>query len=201
MTTAPVPDHNHWLQTHAGLALDLLNPQPEQIDLADVAVALCRIPRFGGHTSVPYSVAQHSLVVAAILQAQGCPAQVVLQGILHDAPEAYLGDMPTPLKRLLKDYREVEERVWQTVALRFGMPGTLAPEVKQADQLALNAEAHLLLPGGPLNRWAGEKTPLPQKALALLQYPYHRHSNQDDLYSHFIQSTEKLQSQMEQQAQ
>ncbi|WP_272976002.1 hydrolase [Deinococcus geothermalis] len=151
---APPPAHDAWIQLYSGVAFDLLNPDPATIHPQDIAVALSRQPRFGGHTLRPYSVAQHSLVVAHLLQITGHGPAVVLQGLLHDATEAFVVDVPRPLKALLPEYRVIEDRVWRAVAARFDLPAELGPAVKWADEEALLHEAHHLLPGGP-NGWGG----------------------------------------------
>ncbi|WP_041221824.1 HD domain-containing protein [Deinococcus geothermalis] len=151
----PVPPaHEAWIQVHSGTAVDLLNPDPASIHPHDIAVALSRQPRFGGHTLRSYSVAQHSLVVAELLEVTGHTSAVVLQGLLHDATEAFVVDVPRPLKALLTEYKVIEGRMWQAVAARFGVPVDLDPAVKWADEEALIHEAHHLLPGGP-NGWGG----------------------------------------------
>ena len=96
-----VPEHGSWLQTASGRAFDLLNPSPADVDFDDISLALSRVPRFGGHTRRPYSVAQHSVLVAELLESAGHPGHVVLQGLLHDATEAYVMDLPRPLKDLV----------------------------------------------------------------------------------------------------
>lgn len=154
MTTLPA--HGAWSQTFSGLALDYVNPDQSQISVADVSQALAHINRFCGHTNRPYSVAQHSLLVVALLIDAGQnDARVLLQGLVHDAPEAYIADIPAPLKRMLPDYRLVEERVWAACASSFGVPVVLCDAVKDADWLACRLEAHMHLPVRPLGDWAG----------------------------------------------
>lgn len=88
-----------WAQTTSGVAFDLLDPRAEDVRLADIAHALSRINRFSGHThGEPYSVAHHSMLVADLLASWGAPVEVVLEGLLHDAPEAYYGDITSPVK-------------------------------------------------------------------------------------------------------
>lgn len=78
--------HTHWIQTYRGQTFDLLDPNPGQIDLEDLSMALSQLNRLGGHTQYPYSVAQHSLLVAQLLFDANQPNIVILQGLLHDAP-------------------------------------------------------------------------------------------------------------------
>lgn len=86
--------------TVSGRAVNLYQPEPAMIDLSDIAHALSRIQRFGGHTVVPYSVLEHSMLVARIV-AQYYP-QYQLHALLHDATEAYIGDAPRPLKNTMR---------------------------------------------------------------------------------------------------
>lgn len=89
-----------WIQTHSGVAFDLLEPKPEMVRLEDIAHALSRINRFSGHTlGEPYSVAHHSMLVADLLASWGAPPAVVREGLLHDAPESGYGDTVSPVQR------------------------------------------------------------------------------------------------------
>lgn len=93
-----------WIQTHTGRAFDLLEPRSEDVNVADIAHALSRINRFSGHThGEPYSVAHHSMLVADLLASWGAPPAIVREGLLHDAGEAYYGDITSPVKRAMKD--------------------------------------------------------------------------------------------------
>lgn len=129
-----------WIQTFTGRAFDLRHPTPAMVNLPDIAHALGHLCRFTGHTSVPYSVARHSLAVAAIV-----PAELRLQALLHDAHEAYVGDISTPLKWEVPAFREVNDRVWRVVAAAFGIPEELDPAVKLADRIMLMTERRDLL--------------------------------------------------------
>lgn len=88
-----------WIQTATGRIIDPLNPEVEQIDIRDIAHALGNICRFSGQSSIFYSVAQHSIIVAELvgLVTEDDPVPVMF-GLLHDAAEAYLGDVSTPMK-------------------------------------------------------------------------------------------------------
>lgn len=99
-----------WIQTLGGGAFDLLAPEPEQVDFEVIATVLSRLPRYGGHTKVPVNVAAHSLAVAAIVREWG-REDAVPHALIHDAHEAYIGDIPTPVQRALSDFAQfyVEE--------------------------------------------------------------------------------------------
>lgn len=151
-----IPTHSAWTQTFSGQALDLLNPQPEQILIEDIARGLSHVNRFSGQTDEPFSVAQHSLLVMMLLKNAGRASKVQLQGLLHDATEAYLTDVPKPLKDLLPEYERIEARLNAVIMAKFGLPAELHPAVKVADQRAAQGEAWTLLGGPPLNGWAGQ---------------------------------------------
>lgn len=124
-----------WFTTHSGRQFFLLSPTPESIAIEDIAHALSMICRWGGHTKKFYSVAQHSVHVSYLLT-----PDLALQGLLHDATEAYVGDVVRPLKVLLADYDAIEALVWEAIAAKFNLPVVLDPAVKRADLLALAIE-------------------------------------------------------------
>ena len=137
LTIQPAPINIH---TFSGIAFDLLNPQPEMILLEDIIHSLSLINRFNGAAKFPYSVAQHSLYVAGLL-----PDELKLHGLLHDAPEAYVGDMVSPLKKIMSQYKEVEANISRVVANVFGLSYPAPAEVKKADLAVLSAEREQVL--------------------------------------------------------
>jgi 5'-deoxynucleotidase YfbR-like HD superfamily hydrolase len=134
--------------THSGNYFDFLNPQDSVILIGDIAWALSHICRFTGHVSERYSVGQHSLLVSSIV-----PPEDALAGLLHDAAEAYLGDVSSPLKQLLPEYQVLEERVEQAIFKTFGLPEKLPKSVKHADLVLLATEKRDLLPKHTETEW------------------------------------------------
>lgn len=123
------------MQTYSGKLVDLARFTHLDVRLPDIAHALSLLNRFTGHSTSPYSVAQHSVLVSKLV-----PEHVALWGLLHDASEAYLGDVATPLKNLLPCYREIEDSVQRSVARAFGLKWPMPEPVKEADRQALAAE-------------------------------------------------------------
>lgn len=143
-----------WIQTYTGLAFELADPRPEMVCIEDIARALSQINRFTGHTDWPYSVAQHCVVMSEQIEDD----KLAYLALMHDAAEAYIGDMSLPLKRMLPDYKRIEERVERAVAEAFKLPYPMPPEIKQADARMLMTEAPQLL--GPTPRdWGVDAKP------------------------------------------
>jgi len=145
-----------WIQTYTGRKIWPLDPNPDDIVIEDIAHALSCVNRFTGHLSEPYSVAQHSLQVSF-----GVPEELALCGLLHDATEAYLSDLASPLKRteFMKFYREAEENLWKTIATKFDLPQEMPSEVKNADRRALVTEALTLMTLKPDWEWIDKIEP------------------------------------------
>src|ERR1035441_8982389 len=131
-----------FVDTFSGLRFWPLDPNPDDILIADIAHALAHQCRFGGHASKFYSVAEHSVHVSQL-----CFPEHALWGLLHDASEAYLVDLPRPLKQLpeFAPYREAERRLQYAVAVRFGLSEDQPASVTEADDTMLWIEAHSLL--------------------------------------------------------
>ena len=131
--------------TRSGLLLDVLNPEPEQIDIRDIAAGLAYQGRFTGQTSEYYSVAAHSILVSYLV-----PPELALYGLLHDASEAYLNDISRPVKlQLGPEYKIMEERVMYAICTRFKLHKWLMAFVKPADNVAVCLEQKILLPDVP----------------------------------------------------
>lgn len=151
-----------WLQTYSGRMFWPLGPRPEDVHIEDIAHALSHLCRFGGHATEFYSVAQHSILVSRLV-----PYEYALAGLLHDAAEAYVGDMVRPLKEagVLHEYRRIEERVSRAIAERFGLPWDglgmiLGAHVKHADNVALATEVRDVMGGQRIDSWESLPAPL-----------------------------------------
>lgn len=139
--------------TVSGREINYIAPDPEQINLDDLAMGLSRQPRYTGQTIWPYSVAQHCLLVAELVDE---PHR--LHALLHDAPEAYLCDVPSPAKEAMRviamhahlpsGYDVIEQGLWKAICRRFGLDAELPAEVARADREALKVEAPRLQPLG-----------------------------------------------------
>jgi uncharacterized protein len=148
--SAPEISTRVWQRMLSGRRLDLLDPSPLDIEIADIAHGLARVARWNGqtHGAHIFSVAQHTLLVEAVMRERTPRVDVRLRlaALLHDAPEYVIGDMISPFKAVLGgDYRAVEKRLLSAIHIRFGLPPALGPEVerqiKEADRGAAYLEA------------------------------------------------------------
>lgn len=134
------------IRTHSGAYVDVLDPQERDIFTVDIAHGLAHTNRFNGHTQAAYSVAEHSLNVGAQLWRTYRDRKLTLCGLLHDASEAYIGDVVRPLKRLMPDYKDIETRLMEVIGRCYGL--TLAeledPRVKQVDNEILAWEMAMI---------------------------------------------------------
>ena len=130
-----------FVSTYTGRQIHPLSPDPEQIDIEDIAHGLAFQCRFNGQTRHFYSVAQHSLIVAELV-----PKRLRMAALLHDAAEAYLGDVVKPLKLLLPFYSDIENQVMKAISLKFGIGNLDDRAIKRADLIALATEKRDLMP-------------------------------------------------------
>jgi hypothetical protein len=166
MRSAAVKEKEGWIVTYTGRRFYPLDPNPQDIDILDIAHALSNTCRFTGHTKEFYSVAQHSYLVSLILG-----KEQALAGLLHDASEAYLCDISTPVKhsRMFEAYRLAEDWLQGMIFLRFGIRQTEIPEdVREADRFVGVLEGRTLMPHDPGSFWmdSDEARYLPQDHMA-----------------------------------
>lgn len=132
------------------------DPRPGDVCIEDIAHALANVCRFGGMVRKFYSVAQHSVIVS-----ETCLEEHALHGLLHDATEAYLGDVIRPLKGELSGYKVLESMWASAIGRSFGLGDALEhlpADVKRGDRIALSTEYRdLMPPGGPT--WVTDETP------------------------------------------
>lgn len=154
----PFPEYRSAAQIATATGyFDLLDPRPEDVNLHDIAGALSWILRFTGHGDASVSVARHSVTCYREACRRGLPLDVRRLALMHDAHEAYIGDVSSPLKSLLPDYRRLEAKIWAVVAARFNLSVVLPREVKEIDALALISEASVVFPRHA--RWPGWPEP------------------------------------------
>lgn len=135
------------MQTIGGRAFYPLDPRPQDFDIEDIAHALAFVCRFGGHCTRFYSVAEHSVRVAHAIIDAGGTRDEQLYGLLHDAAEAYVGDMVWPLKqaREVAGYKAIEKRIESAIARRFGLADEMPAIVKHFDLVLLSTEKRDLM--------------------------------------------------------
>lgn len=112
----------NWITTYSGNKFYPLDVRPEDILIEDIAHALSQICRFGGQCKNFYSVAQHSINVYLDLKENGYNEEIQLFGLLHDGSEAYIGDIPTPIKYKLSEYLEIEDPIQNLIFSSFHLP-------------------------------------------------------------------------------
>ena len=145
----------------SGTLFDILDPEGSDFTLQDIAHGLGRVCRFAGHTNRFYSVAEHCVHVARLV-----PVELATAAMLHDATEAFIGDVTRPLKSLLPDYRRIEDNIATAIARRFlpGFDGGVfnLPAIKAADMVMCMVEARHLMPEAD-GFWIDQKTEVKAK--------------------------------------
>lgn len=129
-----------YITTITGKHFDFMNPDPSMVDIADIAYALAYTNRWGGHAAPAISVGQHSILVSDRLLKLKAPPMIQMQGLLHDAAEAYLGDIPTPIKAKLPEYRAMEILVEAAIFDAFQVNYPLDKQVHLVDVEVRNWE-------------------------------------------------------------
>ena len=137
--------NNGHIRTYTGRVINPLDPDPNEICIEDIAHSLSQQCRFTGHTKEFYSTGQHSVLVARVFPGE---AEDMLCRLLHDAPETYMSDLASPLKKTDwgQHYREAEQKLEEAVAKAFGLLYPFPETVKKADLILLNTEIRDLMP-------------------------------------------------------
>ena len=144
------------IKLRSGKYFDLADPRPDQFDFADIAGALSKICRFGGQCEFFYSVAEHSYHCALQAKDDGMPLETQAAVLMHDAAEAFVGDMVKPLKVMLPDFGKVERAVEAAIAEKFLIDFEReAAVIKEIDRAMLIAERRAMF-GADDILWAGE---------------------------------------------
>jgi len=141
-----------WIQTFTGKKYILTNPDPATVDIADIAQSLSMNCRYNGHVKRFYSVAEHSILMSEMV-----PREIALYALMHDAAEAYVTDLPTPLKQLVGNFAHLEALSMAAIWEHFDMEHPtieISDAVKEADMRMLVTERAQLLNNTPSNVWA-----------------------------------------------
>lgn len=134
-----------FIETYNGIQFYPLDPKPEEIHIVDIAHSLSNLCRYGGHSKIFYSVAQHSINMVNYLKTQTDDPKILLDAALHDASEAYLLDIPRPLKKFLYEYKNYENKLQKVIYTKYGLDSKISSIVKQADDDILSYEASILM--------------------------------------------------------
>jgi len=156
-----------WMQTASGRKFSFTNPKPEDIELLDISVALSTMMRFNGHIKDHYTVAHHSVNLALLIQEnfksffpQDKLDIMMLEALMHDAAEAYTGDIISPLKFFLKkDLKPIEDKINQAIAKKFNLTYPYSRIVYEYDKLICGVEAFNLLHNPPIDSFHIELCP------------------------------------------
>lgn len=131
-----------WIQTYTGVRFYPLDPRPEEVHIEDIAHSLSLQCRYAGHCPEFYSVAQHCVLASEWLLLRHAEEYLQLGALLHDASEAYLVDIPSPIKNTEEFgvYRKIEAKLEDVIAARFGLGTLKHPLIKEADETILATE-------------------------------------------------------------
>lgn len=134
------------ITTWSGRAFNFLNPEPTDILIEDIAHALSLQCRFNGHCTELYSVAEHSIEVSKLVEQVGGTRKFVMTALLHDAAEAYIGDIVSPVKKVLPDYQVIESRLEKVIADKYDLEFPFPEVIHRADKEVLRIEFESLHP-------------------------------------------------------
>lgn len=153
-----------FIQSYSGRAITFLDPKVEQIDVEDIAHALSLLCRFGGHCREFYSVAEHSVRCAKKAAEKGLGDDLCFEALMHDASEAYLVDMPRPIKQQLQGYRDVEAKLDAVIREKYELPPKMSDEIHLIDNEMLATEKRDLM-NPSMGKWSFLPEPYPEKII------------------------------------
>lgn len=142
------------MQLFSGKPFFPLDPKAEDICIGDIAEALSKLCRYNGHIREFYSVAQHSVILSYLV-----PEEDALTALLHDATEAYVGDMVRPLKSLFPEFSEIEHKIWEVIAQKYHLKTEFPASIKDHDFRICFTERRDLLNYTGETDWGDEMTP------------------------------------------
>lgn len=146
---------------YKGGFFDYTNPEGSDYNIKDIALGLSHTARFSGQSDRPYYVGQHSVIVSKLV-----PPEHALAALLHDASEAFLCDIPKPLKNLIPEYVTLEQNAERAIFRKFGVPFPMHPCVKEADNIAFVTERRDMQPYIPIDEKYKDIIPMPNKIIA-----------------------------------
>lgn len=149
-----------WIQTYTGIKFDYLNPTVDMIELEDIAHALSLQCRYAGHCRYFYSIAEHCVLVSHLV-----PQQFRFAALMYDAAEAYMTDIPSPLKQLMPTFSIKEKRIHDVICQAFGIEISkfdYMTYIKPADLQAIRYETDALVPAPHVDNWVDD---LPKKTI------------------------------------
>lgn len=181
-----------YIFTYTGKKVHIFDPRPEEFDIRDIAHGLAFNCRFSGHTRKYYSVAEHSVIMAMFSSS----LDVGLHCLLHDASEAYLRDLASPIKRQMPEYKLVENRLQRAILEAFGLdPASPNAEVHELDERAFWAEVKHLMPKVPHEDWL--ITDKPNNALPVIPVCWGPETAEQEYLLAFQAFTEKMNEESE----
>lgn len=151
---SPEKRFGDWIQTYSAISFWPLDARAEEIEIVDIAHSLSLQCRFAGHCEEFYSVAEHCCHIFDHVSEKN-----KLWGLLHDASEAYLVDLPRPVKRCMPQYKDIETNLMKVISHRFQLPEEMPHEVHEADMRILFDEAKQNMKEPPI-AWVGVMEPL-----------------------------------------
>ena len=150
------------MRVYSGRILDVDDVRPQDISVDDICHGLANTPRYNGHTDFPYSVAQHSVMLMWAARKLGMSQEMQTQCLLHDAAEAYMGDIPSPWKARWPEAQKDEVRLLEVIGEAMGVKlHPLPKQVKELDYSMRLWEAYHLFPEARQDPWGPANTDFP----------------------------------------